>query len=152
MRQVAALVADMGAGAQFTAPYLDDRVIEAALAVRLHERMTPWKYKPLLAAAVRSIVPDEILGRTTKGDFTADVYAGLKRHREGLLELFADSVLAQRGLIDTDVLRAAIVGVHPTFATLIPLEQTVACEIWLRAADCASRRSTGETTGESPCH
>lgn len=152
VRQIAALVADMGAGAQLAAPYLDDRVIEAALTVRLHERMTPWKYKPLLAAAVRGVVPDEILGRTTKGDFTADVYAGLKRHREALLELFADSVLAQRELIDTDALRAAIVGVHPTFTTLIPLEQTVACEMWLRAADCASRHPAGKSTGESPCH
>jgi asparagine synthase (glutamine-hydrolysing) len=151
VRQIAALVAGMGAGAQLAAPYLDDRVIEAALAVRLHERMTPWQYKPLLATAVRGVVPDEILGRTTKGDFTADVYVGLKRYRAALLELFADSVLAQRGLINTDALRAAIVGVHPTFATLIPLEQTVACEIWLRAAGCAPMRPIGEFTGGSPC-
>lgn len=152
VRQVAALVAGMGAGAQLAAPYLDDQVIEAVLAVRLHERMTPWQYKPLLAAAMRGIVPDEILGRTTKGDFTADVYAGLNRHRAVLLELFADSALGQRGLIDADVLRAAIVGVHPTFATLIPLEHTVACEVWLRAADCAFQHPVGELTGESPCH
>ncbi|MGH3903458.1 MAG: asparagine synthase-related protein [Pseudonocardiaceae bacterium] len=148
VRQFAALLADMGAGSQLAAPYLDDRVIEAALAVRLHERMTPWQYKPLLVAAIRGVVPDEILGRTTKGDFTADVYAGLKQHRAALLELFAGSMLAQRGLIDTDALRAAIVGVHPTFATLIPLEQTVACEIWLRAADRISPHSTGKFTGE----
>lgn len=61
VRQVAALVADMGAGAQLAAPYLDDRVIEAALTVRLHERMTPWKYKPLLAAAMRGVVPTRSL-------------------------------------------------------------------------------------------
>ncbi|MGH4020869.1 MAG: asparagine synthase-related protein [Pseudonocardiaceae bacterium] len=148
VRQVAMLASDVGT--QLAAPYLDDRVIEAALAVRLHERMTPWRYKPLLAAAMRDIVPDEILGRTTKGDFTADVYAGLRRHRAGLLELFEDSALAQRGLIDTDALRATILGVHPTFTTLIPLEQTVACEVWLRAAACTPQHAPGELTGESP--
>ncbi len=132
VRQIVRIASD--AGTRLAAPYLDDRVIEAALAVRLHERMTPWQYKPLLAAAMRRIVPDEILARTTKGDFTADVYAGVKRHRASLLELFADSVLARRGMIDIDALRGSIRGMHPTFVTLIPLEQTVACEIWLRAA------------------
>jgi len=151
MSQVATLVVDRGAGVQLAAPYLDDRVIEAALAVQLHERMTPWQYKPLLAAAMRGVVPDEILGRTTKGDFTADVYAGLKRHRAALLELFADSALAQRGRIDGDALHAAIVGVHLTFTTLIPLEQTVACEIWLRAVDRASRHPQGKLNGEPRC-
>lgn len=130
--QVADLASD--AGTRLAAPYLDDRVVEAALAVRLHERMTPWQYKPLLAAAMHGVVPDEILGRTTKGDFTADVYAGLKQNREHLLELFDDSVLAKRGLINPEILRKVILGLHPTFGTLIPLEQTVACETWLRAA------------------
>lgn len=132
VRQVARLASD--AGVRLAAPYLDDRVIEAALAVRLHERMTPWHYKPLLATAMHGIVPGAVLSRTTKGDFTADVYAGLKRHRASILNLFADSVLARKGLIDTDALRRTVCGMHPNFATLIPLEQTVACEIWLRAA------------------
>ncbi|MGH3856522.1 MAG: asparagine synthase-related protein [Pseudonocardiaceae bacterium] len=143
VRRVTALMA--GNGAQLAAPYLDDRVIEAALAVRLHERMTPWQYKPLLAAAMREIVPGEILGRTTKGDFTADVYAGIKQNRARLLDLFADSALAESGLIDVDVLRKTILGVHPSFATLIPLEQTVACEAWLRAASLISPRSLGRS-------
>ncbi|MGH3569413.1 MAG: asparagine synthase-related protein [Pseudonocardia sp.] len=135
-RQIAAMASN--AGTQVTAPYLDDRVIEAALAVRPHERMSPWRYKPLLAAAMHGIVPAEVLGRTTKGDFTADVYRGLKQNRAGLLELFADSVLARIGLIDADVLRRTIIGLHPTFATLIPLEQTVACEAWLRVTHSTS--------------
>jgi asparagine synthase (glutamine-hydrolysing) len=139
VRQVTDLAS--AAGTRFAAPYLDDRVLEAALAVRLHERMSPWRYKPLLATAMRGVVPDEILGRTTKGDFTADVYAGLKQSREHLLELFTDSVLATHGLINVDVFRKAVLDLHPTFGTLIPLEQTIACEVWVRAANKVSCQS-----------
>lgn len=133
VRQLSALMDQ--SGTQLAAPYLDNRVIEAALSVRLDERMTPWRYKPLLAAAMSGLVPSEVLGRTTKGDFTADVYAGLKLNRGDLLDLFADSMLAQHGLVNPDILRKAILGLHPTFSTLIPLEQTISCEMWLRAVN-----------------
>lgn len=132
VRQMAAMASTLGV--QLAAPYLDDRVLEAALSVHLHERMTPWRYKPLLTTAMSGIVPDKILGRTTKGDFTADVYVGLKQNRTHLLRLMEDSVLARNELIDLDVLRKSVLDVHPTFGTLIPLERTMACETWLRAA------------------
>jgi asparagine synthase (glutamine-hydrolysing) len=48
------------AGVPLAVPYLDDRVIEACLAVRMHERSTPWRHKPLLAEVMRDIVPDAL--------------------------------------------------------------------------------------------
>jgi asparagine synthase (glutamine-hydrolysing) len=90
---------------------------------------------------MRGVVPDEILGRTTKGDFIADVYTGLRQCRKPLLDLFADSVLAKYELINVDVFRKAILGLHSTFGTLIPLEQTIACEVWVRAANKVSCQS-----------
>src|SRR5204862_8262231 len=40
-------------GVTLAAPYYDDRVIEAGLAVRPQERVTPWRYKPLIVEAMR---------------------------------------------------------------------------------------------------
>ncbi|MFE5869238.1 asparagine synthase-related protein [Streptomyces roseifaciens] len=125
------------AGLPLAAPCLDDAVMNAALSVRLHDRVphgpSPTAAKPVLTAAMRGIVPDPLLARTTKGDYSADFYAALRRHRSELLDLFEDSLLADMGLIDPAPLRAALLGLHPTTHILTSLSQTVACETWLRA-------------------
>ncbi|WP_158607916.1 asparagine synthase-related protein [Nocardia panacis] len=121
-------------GLRLDLPYLDDRVIEAALAVRCEERFNPWHYKPLLAAAMRGQVPDLILDRRTKGEYDSEVENALNQHVPDLLELFADSALATRGLIDVDALRrylyTPVGGADDDPAP--NLEMTMGCELWLR--------------------
>ena len=74
------------AGLPIQSPFLDDRVIEACLSVRPEERVTPWRYKPVLTEAMRGIVPDECLARTTKAQASLEASAGLRRHRGDLVE------------------------------------------------------------------
>ncbi|GAA1963545.1 asparagine synthase-related protein [Amycolatopsis minnesotensis] len=140
-RQLARLFA--GAGVRLEMPYLDDRVVEAALSVRLHDRRTPWRYKPLLAEAVRDTVPSIITGRITKGDFGEDVRAGLRRGMPDLLELFADSALARRGLIDPDILRARLLAPRIDNTTTFALENLLGCETHLRGSTAPLHLSTG---------
>lgn len=130
--QLAGIFAEAGVGLDL--PYFDDRVIEAALGVRLHERATPWRYKPLLAEAMRGIVPDVVLGRSTKGEFSKEAHLGLRHNLRAVLEVFADSALAARGLIDFDRLRARLLAPHADNTTLFALEHLLGCETWLRAA------------------
>ncbi|MFS8102858.1 asparagine synthase [Lentzea alba] len=113
-------------------PYFDDRVVEAVLAVRLSERTTPWRYKPLLVEAMQGRVPSGVLARRTKGEFSVDAHSGLRANLPSLLSLFADSGLASRGLIDVDVLRSRLVGAHRDNQNLLALDATLACEVWLR--------------------
>lgn len=129
------------AGLPQAAPCLDDPVIEVALSVRLRERAHPTAYKPLLTAAMNGIVAAPLLARSTKGDYGADFYAALHRHRGELLEFFDDSLLADRGLINTAALRAALLGPHPTPHVITPLSQTLACETWLRSQQSVPRPS-----------
>ncbi len=136
------------AGLPMALPYFDDRVVEACLAVRLHERTTPWRYKPLLVEALRDVVPAAVLQRTTKGGFGADVHAGLRRHRADLAALCDDSVLARLGLVDAGALRAACLGMHPPTLSLPALEATLGCEAWLRAQSLTASAS-GFHTGAS---
>ncbi|GCE01077.1 asparagine synthase-related protein [Embleya hyalina] len=145
IRYAAALMA--AHGVDFAAPYLDDRVIESALAVRPDHRGSPNRYKPLLAEAMRGLVPDELLVRATKGEYGEDAYTGLRRHRATLLGLFEHSALAGRGLVDDHRVRATLLGDHPTVRPLIALEPTLACELWLRDPTHPHRSPAAATRG-----
>ncbi|AEH09778.1 MULTISPECIES: lasso peptide isopeptide bond-forming cyclase [Protofrankia] len=114
------------------APFLDDRVIEAALAVRPEERTTPWEYKPLLKEAMRGIVPDRSLRRVTKAEGSAEEAAGLDAHRDQLLALCENSRLADLGLVDPEKLREYCRYSHAPEREHESLHQTFACETWLR--------------------
>ncbi|MGH8902757.1 MAG: asparagine synthase-related protein [Egibacteraceae bacterium] len=131
VRHVVAFMACLGL--PLAVPYLDDRVVEACLAVRLHERTTPWRYKPLIVEAMRGIVPAEVLARTTKGEFSVDWHAGLRRHRAHLADLLDDLALARLDIVDVDALRAACLGLYPPGVPMPALDRTLACEAWLRS-------------------
>jgi asparagine synthase (glutamine-hydrolysing) len=122
-------------GVTLAAPYYDDRVIEAGLAVRPQERITPWRYKPLIFEAMRGIVPDQSLARQTKANGSCDASPGLRRHRAELLALWEDSRLARLGLIDANALREVCTRPLPPELEFGGLDQTVACEVWLRTLD-----------------
>ncbi|MEV6672239.1 asparagine synthase-related protein [Streptomyces sp. NPDC051162] len=120
-------------GLPYAAPYLDDRVIEAALSVRIAERGARDRYKPLLATAMADLVPDTVLARSTKGEYSADFYLGLRRNKAELAEIVTESRLARAGLLDASALRAGLR--HPELSPEVmrSLDNTLACEMWLRS-------------------
>ncbi|GAA2625409.1 asparagine synthase-related protein [Actinomadura fulvescens] len=129
-RQLGQMVADFGIA--YGTPYYDDRALEAALSVRPQERVSPWRYKPLILEAMRGIVPEESRVRQTKAAGTCDEDPGLRRHRAELLELWEDSRLHRLGLIDASAVRTASTRPQP-LEEVGEIYQTVACELWLRA-------------------
>jgi asparagine synthase (glutamine-hydrolysing) len=133
------------AGLELAAPFLDDRVAEACLAVRTHERTTPWRYKPLLVEAMRGTLPDPVLSRVTKSEGSAVEYQGLRAHRADLVEMTRESRLGRLGLIDAAALRRACQGAFPSHLPPVALALTLSAERWLRdretaADDAATRR------------
>jgi asparagine synthase (glutamine-hydrolysing) len=121
-----------GAGVPMASPFLDDRVIEACLAVRPSERVTPWQYKPVLTAAMSKIVPAACLRRTNKAAASMDAANGLREHRADLLALWDGSRLEQLGLVDGAALRR--LAERPATPELrdAVLYSTIAAEVWLR--------------------
>jgi asparagine synthase (glutamine-hydrolysing) len=134
------------AGLPLAAPFLDDRVVEACLAVRLHERTTPWRFKPLIVEAMRDLVPAAVLQRTTKGDFSADWHAGLRHARAHLAALLDDPALARLGLVNADALRKVCLGLYPYALDPVALDRTLACEAWLRTLTPTPSATTGLLT------
>ncbi|MFF8386495.1 lasso peptide isopeptide bond-forming cyclase [Streptomyces kanasensis] len=125
------------AGLPMASPFLDDRVIEACLAVRPAERVSPWRYKPLLTAAMRGIVPEECLRRTNKAAASMDAADGLREHRADLMALWEDSRLERLGLVDGAALRR--LAQRPSTPELrdAVLYSTIAAEVWLRGLEPA---------------
>ncbi|MFJ6699151.1 asparagine synthase-related protein [Streptomyces sp. NPDC091272] len=139
---------DLGAGLGLpvAAPLLDDRVIEAVLAVRVEDRVVPWRYKPLLVEAMRPVVPDVLLSRTTKDDMSADDVQGLREHAPAIKDLWTDSLLASRGLIDAERLRRLADDPFSPVLQRYPIDATVSCEAWLRTAQGAWPAPSPATT------
>jgi asparagine synthase (glutamine-hydrolysing) len=141
VRQLDAALAGWKVGCE--APYLDDRVVEAALRVRVEDRLVSGEFKPVLRRAVHGIVPQEILQRRSKGEFSAEAFRGMRHNRARLLELCDDLRLAELGLVDADVLRTALLSPKPDFRHLVPYEATLACEGWLRSVHGAGLSAGG---------
>lgn len=134
VRQLGQVAAE--AGVTLCAPYYDDRVIESGLAIRPQDRVSPWRYKPVVEQAMRGIVPRESLRRQTKGDGSTSHAVGLRRHRDELLEYLADSRLAARGMVDRTAIlndfRHTPGGISDFAQHLYPV---LACEAWLRSLE-----------------
>ncbi|MFD7629694.1 lasso peptide isopeptide bond-forming cyclase [Streptomyces sp. NPDC059851] len=135
-------------GITVAAPYYDDRVIEAALAIRPQERITPWQYKPLIVEAMRGIVPEASRTRGTKANATFEEEVGLRRHRARLLALCEESRLARLGLVDVEVLREWCRRALSAETESYLLHPTVACEVWLRSREMTPSRTRPLTEGE----
>jgi asparagine synthase (glutamine-hydrolysing) len=137
LSRVARQLDDMSSrlGTAFATPYYDDRVIEAGLAVRPEDRISPWRYKPLIVEAMRGVVPQETLTRQTKANATYEEVAGVREHRAELLALCDDSRLAHLGLIDANALREVVARPQPSYLQTAALHPTVACEVWLRTLE-----------------
>ncbi|MEU3421275.1 albusnodin/ikarugamycin family macrolactam cyclase [Streptomyces murinus] len=129
-------------GVDLAAPFLDNEVIRACLAVPADQRGAPGRYKPLLSAAFTGtgILPDFVLNRVTKGGFNALAYAGLSANAGILGELIGPSSrLAAAGLITdvpvADMLARAASG-RPTAQGALHL--AVSTEVWLRQLDTSA--------------
>lgn len=136
VRGVARLLAS--AGVAIAAPFLDDRVVEACLAVRPHERTGPGRDRALLVEAMRGVVPDATVRRPVEPAESTLEPADPDRRRTDLLALCEDSALARLGLVDTDQLRLACDWMPESDPERVALSRTFGCERWLRDLDRAT--------------
>ncbi|RAL21962.1 hypothetical protein DL897_15365 [Thermoflavimicrobium daqui] len=77
-------------------PYLDHHIIQTCMSTNMEERMSPYEFKPLLKKAFNRELPKKLLERTTKGDYTYDLFFGMKKNVHQILELLQTSHLAEQ--------------------------------------------------------
>jgi asparagine synthetase B (glutamine-hydrolysing) len=114
-------------------PYLDHNVLRTCLRVPLEEKMTPLELKPLLKKAFQDELPVSLLHRNTKGDYTSDVYEGMKTNFDWFKENFQQMCLADLGLVDLkkfqDCFDRLLIGAP---VKLPEFHHTLSLEMWLR--------------------
>ncbi|MFB4267235.1 albusnodin/ikarugamycin family macrolactam cyclase [Nonomuraea sp. GTA35] len=125
-----------GFGVDVDTPYLDNQVIMACSAVPVIERTTTRALKPLLSAALTGLIPPALLARTTKGSFTACLYAGLRHAAPYLRELLDSSRLADLGLLQAAPTRKALdLLLHGANGPVAAMCDVLAAEVWLRSLE-----------------
>lgn len=116
-------------------PFLDAHVVDTVLRTPLDQRPPVHAYKPVLARAMKDLLPPQVAARTAKGSFNADHYAGMRANLPHLLDL-TDGRLAGLGLVEPRRLRGhlaqAAAGIPMSLATV---EQMLSTEAWLHSMD-----------------
>lgn len=133
LTQCAVRSAGAQVGIAVHAPYLDTDVVQACLTLSASRRASVTTPKPLLRAALSGLVPELVLARPTKGDYTADAYQGIRRAAPVLRRLLENPATADYGLVEPEPIRQtltrAIEGLPTPWGAL---NQWIAVEVWLR--------------------
>jgi asparagine synthase (glutamine-hydrolysing) len=118
-----------------THPFLDPRVLSLGLGIRSRVRPQPGASKPILAAAMRDILPECILKRPGKGHFNEAYYTGLSRNLHRLEALVEQAPVDDLGFLDKatllDSLQRAALGNAIDAPSLDPLNRTLSLLLWL---------------------
>jgi len=119
------------------APFLDNDVVRSCLSLPSHGRADPLAFKPLLGRALTGLVPDAVLGRTTKGNYSPEDYHGIRRAAPELRKRVSTLKMADAGLIDTDAVKVsleqAVAGIQAPFPALTRL---FGADLWLEGLPC----------------
>ncbi|MCM2430459.1 albusnodin/ikarugamycin family macrolactam cyclase [Streptomyces sp. RKAG337] len=118
------------------APFLDNDVVRACTGLPSYRRADPRTVKPLLGAALAGLVPEPVLTRRGKGNYTAEDYQGARLHAQEIRSVLTGSRLADLGIIDPRAvvgsLDRVLMGIR---APLAALNRLLSAELWLRGLD-----------------
>jgi asparagine synthase (glutamine-hydrolysing) len=122
-------------GIVLTHPFLDPRVFSLGLGALTRVRPEPGAQKPILAAAMRGILPECILNREGKGHFNEAYYMGLSRNLPRLEALVERAPVDDLGFLDKgsllDCLQRAALGNAGDVGALMHMNGTLSLLVWL---------------------
>jgi asparagine synthase (glutamine-hydrolysing) len=122
-------------GMMITHPFLDPRMLSLGVGIRSRVCPQPGAMKPILAAAMRNILPECILKRPDKGHFNEAYYVGLARNLQRLEALIEQAPADDLGFLDKatllDCLQRAALGNAIDAPSLDPLNRTLSLLLWL---------------------
>ncbi|MGW5355967.1 asparagine synthase-related protein [Streptomyces sp. NPDC004031] len=135
------------------APYLDNAVVRAARALPGALRVRPGARAEILrdvlaSAGVRALPAGWGAASHSSASAAAAARAGMRSAADPLIDLFRAPLLADAGLVDARVVRAALHAAATSGAPLEGLGDIVAVELWLRRL--LARRGSCWTGTDSP--
>jgi asparagine synthase (glutamine-hydrolysing) len=130
-------------GLSIAHPFLDTRVLRYGLGMQARLSADPHGQKPVLARAMRDVLPERILERRLKCDFSPIKYLGLARNQAALEALVREAPVDDLGLIDKEALlgclRQAALGVASRMGGLSRLDLALSFLLWFSRQRAWSR-------------
>jgi asparagine synthase (glutamine-hydrolysing) len=119
-----------------THPFLDPRVVCFALGAQTRCQTVFDHPKPMLAEAMRGMLPEMIRTRRRKGDFNEPYFLGLARNLLVLAGLIQQARIDDLGLFDKQsllqCLNQAALGITTGMPALSRLQLTLVLLVWLQ--------------------
>lgn len=88
--------------------FLDNRLLSLGLGIQTRVCPEPVVKKPVLAAAMRGLLPEKIVNRRRKGHSGEIYHLGLLRNQRHLEDLVESKVARECGLFDTRLMRCSL--------------------------------------------
>jgi asparagine synthase (glutamine-hydrolysing) len=135
-------------GIALSHPFLDPRLLCFGMGMQARLPPTPAEVKPVLAEAMRGVLPEHIRTRRDKRSFNEVYYLGLSRNLVGLREMILQAPIEDFGMIEKDILircleEAALGAVGPR--RLQRLNLTLSLITWLSLQSVWQSRSISPT-------
>ena len=129
---------------EYRYPFLDKDLVNYLFSIPREQILRPGRRRSLMRRALANIVPHEVLKRRRKAyQLRAPLHA-LQQAHDVLEKLFAESMLADAGLIDVTLLRHSLRSTaEGDPAWWQAMLRTIALELWLRSIVQGSRHHTG---------
>lgn len=116
--------------APYISPLMSQPILEACLSVPSWLWCEGGRNRAVAREAFRDCLPQIVINRRTKGAFNGLVTQLIERHRSFIREMLLDGILAQHGILDRDLVAAAMSGQLPTRDALSQLMALVDFEAW----------------------
>jgi asparagine synthase (glutamine-hydrolysing) len=124
---------------EYRYPMLDKDLVEFLFSIPREQLVRPGRRRAMMRRALRGIVPAEILERKRKAFVLQGPLRALQQARGQVDLLWRDSLMAQKGFIDVDVLRRELDRCLRGDAEWSQaLTRTIAYELWLRSRQAAA--------------
>lgn len=118
---------------EYRYPMLDKDLVEFLFSIPREELVQPGRRRVLMRRALRGIVPKEILERRRKAYQLRAPLQSLRQAQEGLRRLWKNSILAEEGFVEIDILRREFDRcVQGEAEWCRAIFRTIAYELWLR--------------------
>ena len=132
---------------EYRYPFLDKDLVNYLFSIPREQILRPGRRRSLMRRALANIVPHEVLERRRKAyQLRAPLYA-LQQAHDVVEKLFANSMLADAGLIDITALRQSLRRTaegDPAWWQAVL--RTIALELWLRSIVLGDRHRAGDST------
>ncbi len=118
-------------------PYLHRPLVEFLQAIPAEQRLRPGETRSLMRRSFKTLLPDRIARRRTKGDPHESICRAVIREIPRLRELFKDARASAHGYVEPAALTEALESAgHGLRVNFIALLKTISLEFWLRTLEC----------------